>query len=158
VIQIKVEPDAQTLLYEGKVDVWMGYVHDEPIAAELSGHPVTNIYPADYGVGGYEGLLLTNESTIRERPELVERFVRATARGWRYSVENQGEAAAVLTRWQPDDSLEFQEMAVRSLVPLVDVPPASIGWIDADRWQRLMGDGYQASRPGFTMQFLRDLE
>lgn len=158
VIEVDVETEAKTLLYDGEVDVWMGYVHDEPIEAEVTGHPVTNVYPANYGVGGYEGLLLTNEATAEERAELVEGFVRASYRGWHYAVEHPAEAAAIMTRWQPENTLEFQEMAVRALVPLVDVPQAGIGWIDADRWQRLMEDSYRAERPGFTMQFLREVE
>ena len=62
-------------LYDRQVDVWMGYAHDEPITAEVAGYKVNNIYPADYGVGGYEGLLLTNESMVNPRSGLVSRFV-----------------------------------------------------------------------------------
>jgi hypothetical protein len=28
-----------------------------------------------------------------------------------------------------------------------------IGWIDSARWQQLIGSGYDAAHPGFTMQF-----
>ncbi len=158
VIEVEVEPDAKNLLYEGEVDVWMGYVHDEPIEAEVTGHPVTNIYPADYGVGGYEGLLLTHEETAADRAAMVEGFVQASVQGWRYAVEHPAEAARIMSEWQPDNDLEFQELAVKALIPLVDVPQADIGWIDADRWQRLMGSNYRDERPGFTMQFMRDIE
>ena len=51
------------MLYDGTVDAWLGYAQDEPIRADIAGHPVTNIFPADFGVGGYEGLVIT-----RSRP------------------------------------------------------------------------------------------
>jgi ABC-type nitrate/sulfonate/bicarbonate transport system substrate-binding protein len=49
-------------------------------------HDVTTIYPADYGVGGYEGLVLVNQATLDGDPARVERFVRASQRGWLYAV------------------------------------------------------------------------
>lgn len=158
VTEVDVEADAQAMLYDGEVDVWMGYAHDEPIEARMAGHEVVTIFPADYGVGGYEGLLLTNEATAADRSDMVERFVRASRRGWQYAVEHPDEAAEVMTRWQPRDSLEFQRLAVRALIPLVDIPQAPIGWIDADKWRQLMGDSYDSEHVGYTMRFFEDGE
>jgi hypothetical protein len=70
-------------------------------------------------------------------------------------VEHPDEAAAVMTAWQPKDALEFQKLAVRALVPLVDVPQALIGWIDNQRWRQLMGPAYDEARPGYTMRFVQ---
>ena len=42
---------------------------------------------------------------------------------------------------------------MRAVAPLVDMPQVPVGWIDAARWQQLMGDDYDAQHPGFTMQF-----
>jgi ABC-type nitrate/sulfonate/bicarbonate transport system substrate-binding protein len=156
IIEVQVEADAKYLLYDREVDIWMGYAHDEPIEAQMAGYDITNIYPADYGVGGYEGLLLVNQSTLDQRPDIVERFVRASQRGWRYAVENPDEAAEIMTVWQPRDNLEFQKLAVRALIPLVDIPQATVGWIDAARWELLMGPTYDVQNPGYTMQFLQE--
>ena len=154
VIEISVAADAQQMLYNRQVDVWMGYAHDEPVTAEVAGYRVTNIYPADYGVGGYEGLLLTNESAINRKPELMTRFVIASQKGLQYAMEHPDEAALVLTKWQPNESLEYAKLAVRALIPLVDIPQSKIGWIDAKKWEQLMGISYNAQHPGYNMQFL----
>lgn len=158
VIEVEVDADAKRLLYEGAVDVWMGYAHDEPIEAQVAGYQVTTIFPADYGVGGYEGLLLANETTVADRAAMVQRFVRASHRGWLYVVEHPDEAAEVMTRWQPKDGLEFQKLAVRALMPLVDIPQAPIGWIDEPKWRQLIGDSFDAEHPGYTMRFFEDVE
>jgi len=140
-------------LYGGEVDAWLGYAQDEPIQAEIAGHPVAKIYPADYGVGGYEGLLLARDVTIAARPDLVRRFVRASERGWRYALEHPDEAATILLEWAPEPGLRFQKLAVRAIGPLVDVPQVPVGWIDASRWRQLMADDFDEARPGYSMRF-----
>jgi NitT/TauT family transport system substrate-binding protein len=154
-IEVDVDPSAQNLLYERKVDVWMGYAHDEPVIAQVAGYKVTNIYPADYGVGGYEGLLLTNNATVSQKPEMVTRFVQASERGLQYALEHPDEAAAILTKWQPKDSPAYSKLSIRALIPLIDVPQAKIGWIDSQKWELLMGTYYKADKPGYTMQFMQ---
>ena len=150
-----VEVDAEDLqpLYDHSVDAWLGYAQDEPIQAEMDGHDVTNIFPSDYGVGGYEGLVLAHERTIASDPELVRRFVAASQEGWRYAVEHPDEAAQLLLEWAPEPGLEFQTSAVRAVAPLVDIPQVPIGWIDDGRWRRLMGSAYDPSSAGYTMDF-----
>jgi ABC-type nitrate/sulfonate/bicarbonate transport system substrate-binding protein len=122
----------------------------------VAGHDVTTIFPSDYGVGGYEGLVLAGKRTIKEHPDVVRRFVQASQKGWRYAVEHPDEAAQILLKWAPDPGLEFQQQAVAAVGPLVDAPPAPIGWIEIGRWQRLMGDAYDPAHPGYTMTFSAD--
>jgi ABC-type nitrate/sulfonate/bicarbonate transport system substrate-binding protein len=153
VVAVPAEAGDLQALYDGTVDAWLGYAQDEPIRAELAGHAVRSIFPADYGVGGYEGLLLADRETVEGDPDLVRRFVRASQQGWRYAVEHPDEAARILLDWAPEPGLEFQKLAVRAVGPLVDAPQATIGWIDAERWRLLMGDDFDPARPGFTALF-----
>ena len=108
VTAIPVEAGDLQPLYDGTVDAWLGYAQDEPIRAEVEGHRVRNVFPADYGVGGYEGLLLADRQTVEGAPELVRRFVQASQQGWRYAVEHPDEAARILLDWAPEPGLEFQ--------------------------------------------------
>jgi ABC-type nitrate/sulfonate/bicarbonate transport system substrate-binding protein len=153
VAAVEVEAGDLQVLYDGEVDAWLGYAQDEPIRAEVAGHQVRTIFPADYGVGGYEGLVLADESTVADDPDLVRAFVHGSQRGWRYALEHPDEAAEILLKWAPEAGLEFQQLAVEAVGPLVDVPQVPVGWIDDVRWRRLMGDGYDSSRPGYTMDF-----
>jgi ABC-type nitrate/sulfonate/bicarbonate transport system substrate-binding protein len=155
IIEVDVPVDAQSMLYNREVDVWMGYAHDEPISARQAGYPVTNIYPADYGVGGYEGLLLVNQSALDARPELVGKFVRASQKGLQYALEHPDLAAAEMVKRQPKHELEFNKMAVRALIPLVDIPQSSVGTIDAKRWEQLLGSSFNPQHTGYTIQFLQ---
>ena len=154
IIEVEVESDAIEMLYDGQVDVWTGFAHDEPTEARLAGYDLNLIYTGDYGVGAYGGLLAVRQGMIDQNPDLAARFVRASLKGWQYAVEHPDEAAEIVARWQPDESLEFHRIAIRSLIPLVDTLEAPIGWIDAERWQVAMGKTYTPERPGYTMQFV----
>jgi ABC-type nitrate/sulfonate/bicarbonate transport system substrate-binding protein len=156
IIEIDVPVDAQSMLYNHEVDVWMGYAHDEPILARQAGYNVTNIYPADYGVGGYEGLLLVNRSLIDTKSDLVKRFVQASQKGLKYALEHPDEAAAEMVKRQAKHNLEFYKMAIRALIPLVDIPQSRVGWIDSKKWEQLMGNSFNSQNPGFSMQFLQN--
>jgi NitT/TauT family transport system substrate-binding protein len=154
IIEVETDYDAINMLYEGEVDVWTGYAHDEPVEAELAGYDVNLIFPADYGVGVYEGLLIVHNDLLEQNPDLVDRFVRASLRGWQYAVEHPEETTKILAKWQPDESPEFHREAFQTVIPLVDTPDVPIGWIDAERWRIGMGDAYSTERPGYTLEFV----
>ncbi len=151
--RVTAEPDDLRMLYDGQVDAWLGYAQDEPVKAQTAGYDVSSIFPADFGIGGYEGLLITHQATVSRSPDLVARFVKATYEGWRYALEHPDEAAEVLDSWAPTNGLEFQKKAVRAVAPLVDTPQVPVGWIDGARWQQLVGAGFDPENPGFTMRF-----
>jgi len=157
-IEIEVEHDAMVMLYNGEVDVWPGYAANEPIKAQLAGYEVNLIFPANYGVGIYEGLLVVHQDTLDQNSDLVARFVRASLRGYQYALEHPDEAAAIIVEWQPQNSLEFHQMAIRALIPLVDTVQAPIGWIDAERWQQGMGTASTQEHPGYTMDFVEEAQ
>jgi NitT/TauT family transport system substrate-binding protein len=151
--KVAVEAEDLQALYDHRVDAWLGYAQDEPIKAEIAGHHIKDIFPADYGVGGYEGLVLANTKTVAREPDLVRRFVAASQQGWRYAVEHPDEAARILLKWAPDQSQQFQVLAVEAVSPLVDTPQVPIGWIEEARWRKLMGSGFDPVHPGYTMRF-----
>jgi predicted transcriptional regulator len=96
---------------------------------------------------------LVSEHGFTARYWSVRRFVQASQRGWRYAVEHPDEAAGILLKWAPDAGLDFQQAAVRAVGPLVDAPQVPVGWIDAQRWQALMGEAFDSADPGYTMRF-----
>lgn len=156
VIEVDVPVDAQNMLYNRQVDVWMGYAHDEPISAEVAGYEVVNIYPAEYGVGGYESLLITNQETIERKSDTVRRFVRASQKGLQYALEHPDEAAQIMTKWQSKENLSFYKLAIRAIIPMVDVPQSEIGMVDPARWALLTAPFYDVQNTGYTMQFLQE--
>ena len=59
-----------------------GYVTSEPFIIEQQGvKPVVHLY-ADYGYTGYAALVETSAKLVRDKPDLVQRFVDASIEGW----------------------------------------------------------------------------
>lgn len=57
----------------------------------------------------YTPLFITNENTLAKKPEIVKKFLAATARGYAYAIANPDDAATILLRAAP----ELDERLVR---------------------------------------------
>ena len=92
---IVIEREADfTWIYYG----WTG-VEAELKGMELNFIKLREIDPAlDY----YTPVLITGETLISDNPDLVRRFMRATARGYRLAVEDPAEAAEILLAAAPE--------------------------------------------------------
>lgn len=67
-------------LQQGKVDAAVIYVNNEPIQLRAAGLDV-NVMAVGDAVGMVANGIVTNEQTIKDKPELVRGFVRALLRG-----------------------------------------------------------------------------
>lgn len=74
------------------------------IEAELRGEEIDIVWLTDYSekLDYYTPVIVTNEKRIAEEPELVEAFVRATARGYVYAAEHPEESAEMLLEAVPE--------------------------------------------------------
>jgi len=62
--------------------IQQGYLTSEPFIIEKEGvHPVVLLL-ADAGYGSYGALIETSEKLVRDKPDLVQRFVDASIEGW----------------------------------------------------------------------------
>ena len=78
-----VSGDAQTKLnavINGQADLLLGYVMDQSMKIkDATGKSVTPIRFADYGVNMVSSGIITNTETLKEKPDLVRRFMAAKA-------------------------------------------------------------------------------
>ena len=123
--------------FNGEVDVWLGYLTDQVITARSKGYKLRIFYPDNYGVHVYNDIIITTGRLIDENPGLVERFLRATLRGWRYAVENPDEAVA--TTLQYDDTLdkEHLKLVMAAQIPLIHTGVDNIGYMQVEVWEEM---------------------
>lgn len=77
---------------------WTG-IEAEQRGIELNYLELRKLDPAlDY----YTPVLIAGEQLIKENPELVEKFMRATARGYQFAIEKPAEAAEILLKHAPE--------------------------------------------------------
>ncbi|MCD6518373.1 MAG: ABC transporter substrate-binding protein [Anaerolineae bacterium] len=95
--------DAFPALLSGKVDFAWIFLGWDGIQAQLKGVELNTIplYGScipDY----YTPLIITGEKTLKEKGDLVRRFLAATSRGYRYAIEHPEEAAEILLKHSPE--------------------------------------------------------
>jgi NitT/TauT family transport system substrate-binding protein len=110
----QVAGDAQTKLnavINGQADLLLGYVMDQAI--KLQDATQKQVYPirfADYGVNMVSSGIIVQKDTLKNKPDVVKRFLRAatkslggsgeeSGRGDRRDAEGQSEVGVKDTRW-----------------------------------------------------------
>ena len=85
----------------GDADAFMAYLPQKVIAESISGTKMNEISASNYTTMG-RTYLFTTEKMIKEHPDIVRKFVRATQRGLEYAVLHPEEAVDAFIKYNPD--------------------------------------------------------
>ena len=100
-----VSGDAQTKLnavMNGQADLLLGYVMDQAIKLQdATKKPVYPIRFADYGVNMISSGIIVNVETLKTKPDMVKRFMRATTRALEDSEKNPEAAVDAMLKANP---------------------------------------------------------
>lgn len=158
------------LLTTGKLDAGVVYIANEPVQLEALGYETNLIRVADIAAMVSNGLV-TNEKTIAENPELVERMTRAFVKGLRYTMENPDEAYEIclkaIDNLKDVENQALQKAVLNATIQLYTPEDGrALGTSDEASWNNMaevmteMGlltggvDGSEA----FTNEFIPDLD
>ena len=148
--------------------IQQGYLTSEPFTIEQAGVKPVVLPLADVGYGSYGGVIETSEKLVRDRPDLVQRFVNASIEGW-YSYLNGDPAAAnaLIKRDNPemtDALLAFGRDKIREfgIIDSGDAKIDGIGAMSEPRWRKFFGVMVEAGlypadldyRRAFTLRFI----
>jgi NitT/TauT family transport system substrate-binding protein len=97
----------------------------------------TAIWPGDYGVPFYADVIFTTDQFIEEHPDIVERFVRATIKGWQTAIEDPELATTATLAVDPNLERGMQLAAMEMSIPLIDTGEDSLGWMRPEIWQTM---------------------
>ncbi|MCA9065369.1 MAG: ABC transporter substrate-binding protein [Planctomycetaceae bacterium] len=116
-----------------------GFVFSEPYTAEKQGGDPLPLMVSDTGFNPYASVLITTESAIRERPELVRRVVTACVQGWQQYLKDPEQTNQLIHSCNEEMSLETLAYGAQALVPLCtsDGQTASCR-MTLQRWQELV--------------------
>jgi NitT/TauT family transport system substrate-binding protein len=125
-----------------KTAVQQGYVTSEPYEIEKQGGFRPNIFLlSDYGYSTYSTLIETRRDLIEKKPDLVQRFVDASAIGWYdYLYGDNAKANAMIKAQNPDitdDQIAFSigELKEHGVIDSGDTLTLGIGAMTDARWQ-----------------------
>ena len=109
---------------------------------------------AKWGVNPYGNALMASEKTIKERPDMLRRFMDATMQGWKWSIENPEKANEIFIKSNPEvPLLAAVGRFANDIQDLVDVPMNQkyrLGWIDKGRMEETVNNinkYFQVERP-----------
>lgn len=121
--------------YKGETAIWAGHAMHQPVDARLGGHDVTVISPDEHGVHGYDDILFVSEELVRRKPAVVERWVRAVVRGWRYAIDHAEEAITITCALGETLKRDKQAGMLHASIPLIHTGEHPVGWMTREVWQ-----------------------
>lgn len=107
------------------------------IEAELRQVPLDIIMLKDEepALDFYTPVLIASEKTLQDKPELVKRFLKATARGYRFAIENPDASADILLKHAPELNPELVKASQRWLSPRYQDDAPEWGMQKPEVWQ-----------------------
>jgi NitT/TauT family transport system substrate-binding protein len=141
--QSTVAPPYENYLVLGRVDAVPGYLDAEvPELEAKTGGPgsLAILQGADYGYHAYGSGLFTSEKMIAEKPDLVQRFVKAYLQSFQYVIEHTDDAVDIVVKANP----EYKEKGAMLKEQLeadlehsffsANSKERGIGWISPKQW------------------------
>lgn len=130
--------DLVPALISRRVDAVVGaYWTHESILLENQGHPVHIMRVEQWGVPDYyELVLVTNASMIKNKPDVITRFLRAVRRGYEDAAQDPQAGVDILlkgTKAEVDEKIE--RPGAKLLAPLWKTDKAPFGTQDAAKWE-----------------------
>lgn len=145
-----------------------GYVTSEPFAIEKQGgfKPVVFLL-ADNGYLPYATTIETRREIVEKKPDLVQRFVDASIKGWYSYLEDPAPAHALIKKANPDmqdDQIAYglSKLKEYKIVTGGDAEKQGIGAMTKERWKALFDSMVEAKifkpdtkyEDAFTLQFV----
>ncbi len=128
------------ILVEKKVDVYQVFVSNEPDTIERMGYRVKVFQASDYGVPTLGVTYVTTRDYISENPGVVERFLKATMKGFAFAMDNPQETLDIVMKYAPNEERKHQEfmLAVESKAAVSELTRANgLGWMTSEQWNAL---------------------
>jgi NitT/TauT family transport system substrate-binding protein len=121
---------------EGRVDAAIDYVVNGPVQLRAEGQDVNVIAVSDYINLPANGLI-TNQKTLLEKPDLVQKMVTATLQGVQYTLANPDQAFAISIEAVPEaggDNEAINRAIFDASLVLWQADAADLGRTSLDSW------------------------
>jgi NitT/TauT family transport system substrate-binding protein len=138
---VQVDPAAKVVsVLEKRVDALLGGADDQFFLIKYKGETPAALRYADHGANIVGMTILTRESTIKDKADLVRRFVRATARSWEEAKKNPETAVDATMKVKPDLNRVSQLDQLKVDIELMDSPNSKgrVGWGDQRDWDQTL--------------------
>ncbi len=106
-------------LAAGRIDAFTGFIPDDGVQLQVSGHPITAFALDGNGGPAYPGLVaFTTRGLISSDPALVRGFVAATVHGYEDTLADPARSLQELLQANPTLARKFTQASLRAYLPL----------------------------------------
>jgi NitT/TauT family transport system substrate-binding protein len=141
ITMVQVDPAAKVVMVlEKKADALLGGADDQFFLIKYKGATPAAMRYADFG-GNIVGMtILTSGDTLKKNPDLVKRFVRATAKSWEEAKKNPGAAVDAAMKAKPDLNRQSTLDQLMVDIELLDSKNSKgrIGWGAQQDWDQTL--------------------
>ncbi|WP_427309250.1 ABC transporter substrate-binding protein [Cupriavidus sp. H39] len=147
------------------------YASSELFSADKAGVKARFFLFADDGYPPYGTTIVTMDKTVREKPDLIARFVRASMEGWKSYLADPAPANALIKRDNPnmkDDQLAYglDKLKQFRMITGGDAATQGIGVMTDARWRKTRDFMVEVGllkadldwKRAYTTQFVKDLK
>jgi len=138
IVQVDIPSKVSALLAKRVQATFVYAVTQVPmIEAQING-PINVIHYSQYGLNLLSNGIVANSEVIEKNPDLVQRFVRATLKSWKYAIEHKDEAIASFTKVidKPPAEVALKQLEITlSLLATPRTKGKSLGWMSEDDWK-----------------------
>ncbi|MBO9536932.1 MAG: ABC transporter substrate-binding protein [Herbaspirillum sp.] len=147
------------------------YPSSELFQAEKAGAKSKFFLFADGGYPPYGTTIITLQKTVAAKPDLVQRFVKATAEGWKSYLQDPAPANALIkqdNKSMGDEQLAYAVAKLKELKVVTggDAAKYGIGVMTDERWKQtydvMVSTGLLKAgtdyRKAYTTQFVKDMK
>jgi NitT/TauT family transport system substrate-binding protein len=139
------------LLATGKVDAIGQFTVGQPLlAAAVKPRSLIRLAYKDAGLDYYANGIVATEATIKENPDVLKAFIRATFKGMHDAFANPTEAGEIMNKYHKEISPEVGKGETELVKELASVPGQKMGVIDEGRIKRtidIMVKSYPMKQP-----------
>ncbi len=127
-------------LLEDKVVAMNAYSSNEPFLLRQKNIPFSIIEPRNYGLDFYGDTLFTSKAFYQTDPITVEKFRKATMRGWQYALAHVDETIELIfthynTQLKTKEHLKYEAEVLKKLI---DPDFVEIGHSNPGRWEHIV--------------------
>jgi NitT/TauT family transport system substrate-binding protein len=151
-----------------KTVIQQGYVTSEPLLIKAAGGDPETFLLADFGYTSYASVLMTSKKLVAEKPDLVQRFVDASIKGWYGFLHgNNDKAVAMIMKDNPDYTAKTAvdstaALKAAGIIESGDALTLGIGAMTDARWKDFFDTMVEAKvypanfnyKPAYTLQFV----
>ncbi|WP_101875749.1 ABC transporter substrate-binding protein [Lachnoclostridium edouardi] len=111
-----------------KADIMWFYEGWDVVKCKMSDFPINymELRQLDQRLDYYTPVIIASNKVLEEKPEMVKKFLKATAEGYEYAIANPEDSAVILQKYAPDYPLDMLQMSQEYL--------SSKYMEDADTW------------------------